>query len=73
MLTALSLIWGQLDNIFAILFAIHATAVVITRITPTTKDDAIVAKALTVIESLASILSVKRKDFPEAPTTQGLH
>lgn len=69
----LTLIWAHIDDIFAVLFAIHAAAVAIVRLTPTPKDDAIVAKVLNVLEKLASLLSVKRKDFPEAPTSPGLY
>nr|WP_250808767.1 hypothetical protein [Neorhizobium tomejilense] len=72
-MNVLTLIWGQLDNIFAVLFALQAAAVAITRLTPTPKDDAIAAKVLTFIEKAASVLSVKRKDFPEAPTSPGLY
>ena len=54
-------LWSMVDDIFAVLFAVHAAAVTIVKLTPTPKDDAIVAKALTLIESLASVLSVKRK------------
>lgn len=45
----------------------------ITRLTPTPKDDAIVGKVLIGIEAVASLLSVKRKDFPAAPTRPGLY
>lgn len=61
-MTTLTLLWGQLDNIFAVLFALQAAAVAVTRLTPTPKDDAFAAKLLAVLESLASVLSVKRRD-----------
>lgn len=61
----LALIWAHIDDIFAVLFAIHAAAVAIVRLTPTPKDDAIAAKALSILEKVASLLSVKRKDFQE--------
>lgn len=54
------------------LFALQAALVTITRLTPTPKDDAIAAKVLTFLETLASVLSVKRKDYPAAPAKPGL-
>lgn len=70
-MTYLALIWSQLDNIFAVLFALQAALVAICKLTPTPKDDAMAAKVLSVLESLASVLSVKRKDFPAVPTSPG--
>lgn len=61
----LTLIWAHIDDIFAVLFSIHAAAVAIVRLTPTPKDDAIAAKVLTALEKVASLLSVKRKDYSE--------
>ncbi len=69
----LALVWAHLDDIFAVLFALQASLVVITKLTPTPKDDAFANKVLSVLEALASVLSVKRKDFPAAPTAPGLY
>ncbi|SCW77071.1 hypothetical protein SAMN02927900_04762 [Rhizobium mongolense subsp. loessense] len=69
----LLLLWAHLDDIFAVLFAMQAALVAIVRLTPTPKDDAVAAKVLSVLESLASVLSVKRKGFPAAPTSPGLY
>lgn len=60
MLTFISLLWGHLESIFAILFAAQGLAVAVVKLTPTPKDDAFVAKVLTVLETFASVLSVKR-------------
>ncbi|AGC35547.1 hypothetical protein [Rhizobium leguminosarum] len=68
-----ALLWAHLDDIFAVLFALQAVLVLISKLTPTPKDDAIAAKILSVLESIASVLSVKRKDFPAAPTSPGLY
>jgi len=67
-----ALVWAHLDDIFAILFALQAVLVLISKLTPTPKDDAVAAKILSVLESIASVLSVKRKDFPAAPVSPGL-
>lgn len=68
-----ALVWAHLDDIFAALFALQAALVAITKLTPTPKDDAFAAKVLSVLESVASVLSVKRKDFPAAPMAPGLY
>lgn len=45
------------QQLLAILFAIHALAVLIVNLTPTPKDDAAVAKFYKVIEVLAGIIT----------------
>lgn len=53
-----------LDNgadVAAILFAIHALAVLIVKLTPTPSDDLLVGKLYGLVEFVAGILSVKRK------------
>jgi hypothetical protein len=69
----LALVWAHLDDIFAVLFALQAALVAITKLTPTPKDDAFANKVLAILESLASVLSVKRRDFPDAPLKPGLY
>jgi hypothetical protein len=46
-------------DILAIIGGLHIAAVAIVKLTPTPKDDAILAKVLPVIEKFASFLSVK--------------
>lgn len=45
------------QQLLAILFAIHALAVLIVNLTPTPKDDAVVAKFYKIIEILAGIIT----------------
>ena len=45
------------QQLLAILFAIHALAVLIVNLTPTPKDDAAVAKFYKIIEVLAGIIT----------------
>lgn len=47
--------------IFAVLFAAHALAVAIVNLTPTPKDDVVVAKVYKVIEVFAGLLTKKAK------------
>lgn len=49
-------------EILAALIAIHAAAVAIVNLTPTPKDDALVAKLYRVIEILAGIVTKLSKD-----------
>lgn len=44
-------------DLFAVLFALHAAAVVIVNLTPTPKDDEIVGKAYKLIEMAAGIVT----------------
>ena len=48
-------------EIVAALVAVHAAAVAIVNLTPTPKDDEVVAKAYVVIEWLAGIFTPKAK------------
>jgi len=57
----LILLWAQAPEIIAALFAIHAAAVAVVNLTPTPKDDAIVAKYYKVIEFLAGIMTKTAK------------
>lgn len=57
----LSFLWGNLDDVFAVLFAVQLAAAAVVKLTPTTKDDAIVAKVLSLLETLAGVLAVRRK------------
>jgi len=47
----------DLDGYLAVVFALHALAVAVVNLTPTPKDDAVVAKAYRVIEFLAGIFN----------------
>jgi len=47
----------HLQQLMAILFAIHALALAIVNLTPTPKDDAVVAKYYRIIEILAGIVT----------------
>jgi len=47
----------NLQQLLAILFAIHALALTIVNLTPTPKDDAVVAKYYRIIEILAGIVT----------------
>lgn len=53
----ITLIMANLPEIIAALFAIHAAALAIVNLTPTPKDDAVVAKYYRVIEILAGIVT----------------
>ena len=57
----LLVLWTQAPEIIAALFAIHAAAVAVVNLTPTPKDDAIVAKYYKVIEFLAGIMTKTAK------------
>lgn len=50
----------NVEEIFVALFAIHAAALAIVQLTPTPKDDEIVAKVYRVIEVLAGLFSKKK-------------
>jgi hypothetical protein len=51
----------NLDGLVAAALAIHAAAVAVVNLTPTPKDDAIVAKVYRVIEIIAGIFTAKAK------------
>tara|TARA_B100000902_G_scaffold361082_1_gene378241 strand:- start:1120 stop:1305 length:186 start_codon:yes stop_codon:yes gene_type:complete len=53
----ITLLIAKSPEIVAALFAVHAAAVTIVNLTPTPKDDEIVAKFYRVIEILAGIVS----------------
>jgi hypothetical protein len=57
----LNYIYSHATEIVAIIGGFHILAVAIVKLTPTPKDDAILAKVLPVIEKFASFLSVKAK------------
>ncbi len=52
----------NLSGIVGVLVAVHAAAVAIVNLTPTPKDDAVVAKVYKYIEWLAGVVSKKAKD-----------
>ena len=49
-------------EIMGVLFAIHAVALAIVNLTPTPKDDAVVAKYYRILELLAGIVTKLSKD-----------
>lgn len=57
----INFIIANLDTLFAVLFGLQAAAAAIVKLTPTTKDDAIVGKVLQFLEMVAGFLAVKRK------------
>lgn len=61
-MTFLQWIINNGDVIAAVLLAVHAAAVAIVNLTPTPKDDDIVAKLYKPIEWLAGILTKKAKE-----------
>lgn len=46
---------SNLDGLFTVLFAAHALALAVVNLTPTPKDDAVLAKVYKVIELFAGI------------------
>ena len=52
---------AKAPEIIAALFAVHAAALAIVNLTPTPKDDAVVARAYRVIEILAGLVSKMSK------------
>lgn len=52
------------DSILLGLAALHTLAVVVTNLTPTPVDDAIVGKVYRAIEVLAGIVTERAKQFP---------
>lgn len=61
-MTFLEWITNNGDAIAAVLLAVHAAAVAIVNLTPTPKDDDIMAKLYKPIEWLAGILTKKAKE-----------
>lgn len=53
----IGLILAKLPEIVAALFALHAAALAVVNLTPTPKDDQVVAKYYRVIELLAGIVT----------------
>jgi hypothetical protein len=53
----IGLILAKLPEIVAALFAVHAAALAVVNLTPTPKDDQVVAKYYRVIELLAGIVT----------------
>jgi len=58
----LSFLTGNVEGIFAALFALHALALTIVNLTPTPKDDAVLAKAYGILEVLAGIFTKRAKE-----------
>lgn len=58
----IALIMAKAPEILAVLFAMHALAVTIVNLTPTPKDDDVVAKAYRLIEILAGLVTRLSKD-----------
>ena len=61
-MTFLEWVTNNGDAIAAVLLAVHATAIAIVNLTPTPKDNDIVAKLYKPIEWLAGILTKKAKE-----------
>jgi len=57
----LFVVWSQAPQIVSALFAVHAAALAIVNLTPTPKDDEVVAKFYKVIEFAAGILTKTAK------------
>jgi len=57
----LFVLWSQAPQIVSALFAVHAAALAIVNLTPTPKDDEVVAKFYKVIEFAAGILTKTAK------------
>ena len=57
----LFVLWSQAPQIISALFAVHAAALAIVNLTPTPKDDEVVAKFYKVIEFAAGILTKTAK------------
>jgi len=58
---ALNWVLANGEGIFAVVIALHAAALAIVNLTPTPKDDAVVAKVYGVIEVVAGIVTKKAK------------
>ncbi len=54
-------LWSQAPQIISALFAIHAAALAIVNLTPTPKDDAVVAKFYRLIEIAAGVVTKMSK------------
>lgn len=52
---------ANVEGIVAVVVAAHALALAIVNLTPTPKDDAVVAKVYTVIEWIAGVVTRKAK------------
>ena len=53
---------GNLEGLLVVLFALHALALAIVNLTPTPKDDAVVAKLYSVLEVVAGLVSKRAKE-----------
>jgi hypothetical protein len=53
---------GNLEGLMVVLFAVHALALAVVNLTPTPKDDAIVAKLYSVLEVVAGLVSKRAKE-----------
>jgi len=58
----MSFITENLDAFLTFLAALHGLALAIVNLTPTPKDNAIIAKIYKVVEILAGILTARAKD-----------
>jgi hypothetical protein len=61
---AVSLVLAHIDTVFAILFGLHAIALVIVNATDTPADDAALGKVYRVLEMVAGLFSLRAKQFP---------
>lgn len=59
--TMIEFLTSNVEGILAVLVALHALALAIVNLTPTPKDDEVVAKVYSVIEVIAGIVSPKAK------------
>ena len=50
------------EGVMAVLLAVHALAIAVVNLTPTPKDDEVVARIYRVIEILAGLVSQKAKE-----------
>jgi hypothetical protein len=53
---------ANVEGIFAVLFALHAFALAVVNLTPTPKDDAVLAKVYTVLEVAAGLFTKRVKE-----------
>lgn len=68
-----SLVLAHVDTVFAILFGLHAIALVIVNATDTPADDEVLGKVYRILEMAAGLFSVKVKQLPgEAKVTKDL-
>lgn len=61
MYEVIAMLKANADSIFAVLFALHAFALVIVNLTPTPADNLVLAKVYKVVEFLAGFFTKKAK------------